>query len=126
MLEFQEKRKLRRFLYSRITLIIIIILIGLTLKAVLGVYEKQKESADNLSKVEANYEDLQVREKMLSSEIERLKTAGGTEEEIRLKYGLVKPGEEVITVVDSSSTGPDDSTGGADEGFWQKFENLFK
>jgi cell division protein FtsB len=126
MLEFQEKRKLRRFLYSRITLIILIIIIALVLKAVWGVYEKQRMTADNLSKAAANFQDLQAREKMLSSEINRLNTVGGTEEEIRDKYGLVKPGEEVITVVDNASSSPNDGSASDGRSFWQKVIDWFK
>jgi len=88
-------------------------------KAVWGVYQKQDITKDNLFKVEASLNSLQAREKMLSSEIERLKTASGKEEEIREKYGLIKEGEEMIVVVDddsSNNSGPVSTP----ISFWQK------
>jgi cell division protein FtsB len=102
MLEFQEKRKIKNLLYSKVTLTVLIILVVLLLNAVWNVYKKQDLAKDNLIKTAVVFEGLQAREKMLSSEIERLKTKNGVEEEIREKYGLVKPGEEVIVVVDNN------------------------
>ena len=125
MLEFQEKRKLRRFIYSKITLIILIVVIGFVIKAVWGVYEKQSLTKDNLEKISINLDSLQAREKMLSSEIERLKTEEGIEEEVREKYGLVKPGEEVIVVVNSDETESLNSDL-SKISFWQKIVNWFR
>ena len=119
MLEFQEKRQLKKILYSRVTLVILLIIIMVLVKAVWGVYQKQDITKDNLFKVEASLNSLQAREKMLSSEIERLKTASGKEEEIREKYGLIKEGEEMIVVVDddsSNNSGPVSTP----ISFWQK------
>ena len=123
MLEFQEKRKLRRFLYSRLTLVVLVVIIGLVLKAVWGVYEKQKTTADNLNKIAGSFADLQARQKMLSAEVEKLNTTAGLETEIRDKFGLVKPGEQVITVVDN---GGDTNAAASSTGFWQKILNWWK
>jgi cell division protein FtsB len=125
MFEFQEKRRVKRFIYSKITLVILVILVVLLLNAVWKVYQKQDYTKDNLAKAAASLNSLQAREKMLSSEIERLKTADGIEGEIRAKYGLVKPGEEVIIVVDKD----DDFTssqGASKASFWEEFLGMFK
>ena len=125
MLEFQEKRKIKRFFYSKVTLIFLIILIFLLLKMVWSVYEKQALTKDNLAKTAASFEGLQAREKMLSSSIDKLKTDSGIEQEIREKYGLVKPGEEVIVIVDgedSTSSEPVSS----EISFWQKVKDWLK
>jgi len=125
MLEFQEKRKLKRLIYSRVTLVVFIIIFAFLLKAVWDVYKKQAITRDNLAKTAAVYEGLRAREEMLSSEIERLKTESGTEEEIREKYGLVKPGEEVLVIVDGDEVvGSTPVSSGSN--FWQKIVNWFK
>jgi len=124
MMEFQEKRKIRRFLYSKITVAVLITLIFFILIEVWDVYKKQSLTKDNLAKTAAVLEGLKGREKMLSSEIERLKTEGGTEAEIREKFGLVKPGEEVLVIVsDEVEANPKASSS---VGFWQKIVNWFK
>ena len=121
MLEFQEKRKVKRFLYSRITLVILLIILVLILRGVLSVYEKQQFTKENLDKVRNDWQSLEVRQQKLMSEINWLKTQGGTEAEIREKYGLAKPGEEVITIVDRNI---DEAVSPTDErSFWQKVWN---
>ena len=125
MIEFQEKRKIRKLLYSRATLFVLIIIIALLLTEVWDVYQKQSLTRDNLAKTAAVYDGLQAREKMLSSEIERLKTDDGVEVEIRDKYGLVKPGEEVLVIVDKDEGSKSDSPS-SPVSFWQKIIGWFK
>jgi cell division protein FtsB len=122
MLEFQEKRRYQKFIYSKVTLIILIIVIFFLLNAVWNVYKKQAMTKDNLIKTATVYESLQAREKMLSSEIERLKTDSGAEEEIRERYGLIRPGEEVIIIVDEhkDKNSPANSSSAT---VWQKIWN---
>ena len=124
MLEFQEKRKIWRILYSKVTLFILIILIVFLANSIWNLYKKQDLTKDNLGKTASSLDSLLVREKMLSSEIERLKIESGIEEEIREKYGLVKPGEEVIVVVDESESKNSNPTS-SEVGFWQKIVNWF-
>jgi cell division protein FtsB len=125
MLEFQEKRRFRRLLYSRVTFIILLLILIWLLNAVWKVYKKQDMTKDNLAKTAIDLEDLKAREKMLSLEIDRLKTEGGTEEEIREKYGLVKPGEEVLVVVDNNDNINSNSTS-TKIGFWQRVLDWLK
>jgi len=125
MLEFQEKRKIKRFFYSRVVLVCLLILVLLLLKMVWSVYEKQALTKDNLAKTATSFERLQEREKMLSSSIDKLKTDNGIEQEIREKYGLVKPGEEVIVVVDGED-GTSSGSVSSEISFWQKVKDWLK
>ncbi len=121
-MEFQEKRKLKRFLYSRITLVLLLIVIAFLIRAVWGVYQKQEMTKDNLAKTATVYNNLQAREKILSSEIERLETVNGLEEEIREKYGLIKPDEEVIIIVDEGED-KNPPLNSSSVSLWQKIWN---
>ena len=125
MLEFQEKRKIKRFFYSKVVLVCLLILIFLLLKMVWSVYEKQALTKDNLAKTATSFEGLQEREKMLSSSIDKLKTDSGIEQEIREKYGLVKPGEEVIVVVDGEDSTSSEPVS-LEISFWQKVKDWLK
>lgn len=125
MMEFQEKRKLKSFMYSRVTILLLIVVIVWLAGSVWSVYKKQDMTKDNLSKVAASLEALQVRERMLSSEIEKLKTESGVEQEIREKYNLVKEGEEVIVVVNKEADS-DSQLGSTQIGFWQKVLDWLK
>lgn len=118
MMEFQEKRRVKKALYSKITLVLLLFLLFIILRGVWGVYQKQKYTKDNLEKVEDNLAELKEREERLSAEIDWLKTENGMEQEIREKYGLVKPGEEVIIIVDKKDINLVDNS--ENLSFWQK------
>lgn len=121
MLEFQQKRKIRRVVYSRITIFILLLILLLILNGVWSVYQKQQYTKDNLDKVSSDLKNLKARESNLSKEIDWLKTSGGAEAEIREKFGLIKPGEEVITIVDQDEQVTDSAEAGRT--FWQKVWN---
>ena len=69
-------------------------------------------------------QNIQDREVFLNSEINRLSTDEGVEEEIRSKYSVAKPGEELIVIVGTTSTTSATTTKG--ESLWNKFLGLFK
>lgn len=125
MLEFQEKRKIRTFAYSKVVVFILLIIIIYLFNAVWNVYCKQDLAKENLAKTEATFKELKEREEMLTERIASLRTDIGVEEEIRDKYGLVKPGEEVIIVVDNSTSSDITSEEDDRPGFWQKILNWF-
>lgn len=125
MMEFQDKRKLKNFIYSKYFIIIFAILIIFLSKSVWSVYKKQAVTKENLARATAGLNDLQIRDKKLSSEIQRLGTKGGTESEIREKYGLVKPGEEVIIIVNKNEE-TDFTLDNTEISFWQKIKNWLK
>jgi len=125
MIEFQEKRKIKRWLYSKITLFFLIIFLVILLNSLWEVYNKQEIAKNNLAKTAASLESLRGREKMLSSEIERLKTEDGTEAEVREKYGLVKPGEEVI-VLSGQEESKSINSPSTQSDIWQKIFDWFK
>ncbi len=112
-------------MYSRVTLAILLIIVLFLFNSVWKVYQKQDMARDNLTKTAVSLASLQAREKMLSSEVERLKTEAGKEEEIREKFGLVKPGEEVIVVVDKAD-GRGQITATSSPSFWGKIVNWFR
>jgi len=127
MLDFQQKRKFKQFFYSRVTLVFLLIFIIFIANQVYGIYEKQKLSKENLSSVKNQYEELKNREKMLTSEIDRLKTKEGMEEEIRNKFDVAKPGEQVVVITDDgSSTKVVKEENGTISGLWNKVVGWFK
>lgn len=90
-------------------------------------YSRWIESSDNLKNVAASVESLKGREAELVFEIDRLETARGVEEEIRKKYSVVKPGEEMVVVVDAPEPLVDNTED--EPGFlkrsWRKMKSWF-
>ncbi|MBU6431341.1 MAG: septum formation initiator family protein [Patescibacteria group bacterium] len=127
MLEFQEKKRLRNILYSKVTLFAIFILLIFVARATISVYYKQKASGENLAKVKEEAAGLEKRKKTLVSEIDRLSTDKGAEEEIRKKFLVGKAGEQVIVIVDDDKINKDETVGNiGKKSFFSKFLDFFR
>src|ERR1035437_2807730 len=99
MIVFQQKRQFKKMLYSKLSFVVLLVLVFLIGKATYDIYQKEKLSSDNYLGVKKNYDSLNVRKNMLGSEINRLQTDTGIEEEIRSKFDVAKPSETVVVVV---------------------------
>ena len=123
MLDFQQKRKIRAVMYSRITLITLFILVLIVLHSTWVVFKKKRESEEMKNLSLQNVKELQQRSDELSSKIDKLATVSGVEEEIRSKFSVVKNNETMVVVVpeeDSSTTAPTPKPS-----FWQKIWSFF-
>lgn len=124
MLDFYEKRRFRRLLYSKVTLIILALLVVWLFFVVLSMYQKERDT--RLRRVEQRevLNELEAREESLREEIERLSTERGIEEEVRSKFEVGKEGEEVIIIVDNPDA-EDTSKKETKKSFWQKVFSWF-
>lgn len=124
MIDFQQKRQIRRVVYSpKIALLLLIVFIFLA-KGAWGAYTKERESRSNLDKVEENHAKALEREAFLLEEIEKLNTEEGVDKEIREKFNVTKPGEEVVLVVESENSPSEESV--EKKGFWERLVGFFK
>ena len=123
MREFQGKHRFKKFLFSKVAVFILFIMIFFFAKATLDVYFKEKESAKNLAEAQGEYTDLATRQATLQGDINRLSTDEGVDEEIRTRYNVAKPGENVLVIVSTSTA---TTTQEKPESWWDKFRKLFK
>ena len=121
MQEFQQKKKIRKILYSPITLTILAIIFMVLVRGVYGVYIKEKISSNNLEQEKNELAKLEEREKSLAASFDYLKTDQGVENEIRTKFRAVKEGEKVSVIVDENVP-TTTNTATSTHGFWY---NLF-
>ncbi|MFA6536284.1 MAG: hypothetical protein WC250_02675 [Candidatus Paceibacterota bacterium] len=124
MREFQERRKIKRLIYSQLTLVVLILFFLLLVKATWGVYEKNKLSANKLTETEKEYNSLQLRRSELGVKVNSLETESGVEAAIREKFPVAKAGEKVVFIVDQSAT--NSSSEAKSSGFWSWLVGLFK
>ncbi len=124
MREFQDKKRYRKYIYSRTSLVLLGIAILFFANATWGVYKKSRESAANAFRAENELRRLTDRENLLHNELERLNTDEGIEAEIRSKYSVSKPGENVIVIIDKDKSTT--TVEAIPEGWWGKFKKLFK
>jgi len=124
MREFQEKNRYKRILYSRIGIVLVLILIVIFAKATFGVYKKEKESAANTLQAQEELKKLEDRQEVLTKEIDRLQTDAGIEEEIRSKYSVSKPDENLLIIVDEEKEKQMPIQ--EKQGWWNKFKKIFQ
>jgi len=124
MFGFYEKRRLKHILFSKVTLLILGVAVAFFVTAVWDVYQKAQETAVKRAQREAELAELQEREAMLRSELDRLSTARGLEEEIRGRFEVVREGEGIIVIVDPSEE--ESQVAAAKEaGFWERLFGWF-
>ena len=122
MLDFQQKRKVRGFLYNRITIGVLLLILIVLLRSTWAVYQKKIESENFKEASLKNVESLRARSSDLQSKIDRLATKQGIEEEVRSKFSVAKDNENMVIIV------PDNSTTTAEVAktdFWSRLESFF-
>lgn len=100
MLGFHERRKLKRYIYSRLSLALLLALVIMLGWSVWGIYGKAKETSIKRAALALERDELQARAGELGEEIQRLGTDRGIEAELRNRFEVGQPGEKVIVVVD--------------------------
>lgn len=116
MRDFQSKRRIKKALNSRISLLILIVIVILLMKGVWDVYGKNRLAAENRRRIDSELKSLTDRESELKTKISSLNTDRGKEEVIRKNLPVAKEGEHVITVVDTPASPSSTSTS-----FWERW-----
>jgi cell division protein FtsB len=125
MREFQERRRMRRFLHSRYAIAVLLVLCALLARGVWSVYQKYERSKELAQRTQGELAELEARQKTLSQLNASLETEQGKEREIRDRFGVVKPGERMVVVVDDATRTDDGQSDGAG-GWWQRFLGWFR
>ncbi|MFC1802066.1 septum formation initiator family protein [Patescibacteria group bacterium] len=120
MLDFKEKKRVKKIVYSKITLFVLFVLVILMLKAVFGVYKSARVTAVKKNEAEIVFKNLEDRELSLKEEVSRLSTDKGVEEEIRDKFGMVKEGEKIIMLINDGGEENQEADFLNKKSFWSK------
>jgi len=124
MFDFYEKRKLRQLLYSKVTYVILAIIVLLLLNSVWNLYFTERDTRLQRKKLEKEFAALEKQEILLRAEIERLSTTQGVEEEIRSKFEVSKERENVMVIINPEEKNPDALPEGQ-KGFWTNIFRIF-
>ena len=98
--ELRERQRMRRFLYSWLSLGILAIVTFFLVKGAFGIITIERESAARVRELESEAAALALREGELKDEIERLKTPEGVINAIKDKFSVTREGEYVAIIVD--------------------------
>lgn len=126
MREFQDKQKIKKRLYSKTSVLVLLIIVIFITRGVLSVYAKERDSRLELELLEKKKAELNSRLANVSASNSRLKTEEGIEAEIRSKFDVVKADEGVIVVVDEKLPVPVEDTRGFMKKFWDSVTGVFK
>lgn len=124
MIDFQQKKKVRKLLYSRNVVIALTVVTLLLLRGVVNVIGKERQSENDVTVASEQLAQAQVRNQQLTSDTASLTTVAGMDRAIRQEFSVAKPGEEVAFIVDSPST-PQPVATSTPVGFWGSILNWF-
>lgn len=91
----------RHWFYSPIISVALIIFVILGTISVVGAYTKQREATMLKKQYEQELAEVKKHQEDLAEKITNLSTERGLESEIRDRYRVVKPGEQLLIVVDN-------------------------
>lgn len=124
MLPFQERKKIRKFLYSKVTLFILFVLVSFLAQKGWVIHKKAEIARAERIEAKKDLEDLQNRIQTLEASLAQLRSDKGIEQELRQKFTVARPGEEVVVVVDAGDKKSKNSEG-EKEGFFQGIVSFF-
>ncbi len=125
MLDFKEKQKKRRFMYSTPMLVFLGILFVFFSSRIWGLYQTNQEAVRKANEAKAELRSLEERKTDLEKRVSFLKTERGKESEIREKFMVGKEGEGVILVVDTPQATTTPSVA-SEPSAWARFLNFFR
>jgi cell division protein FtsL len=125
MKSFQKNTKLQQIMQSKPFLVFLGIIIIIFIFSTIGFMGRMEETINNRKMLQDKIAELEKSKNNLNSEISQLQTPQGIEENIREKFGLAKDGENMIMVVDDTST-TETNTQTNYEGFFSFLKNWFK
>jgi len=123
MLDFQQKRKIRSAMYSRLSLGILLVVSVFFLHSTWGVYSKKRLSEEEKQLSLKNVEELRERSVDLKSKMEELDTEQGIEKEIRSRFSVAKEDEKIVVILEDNENKVSTST--TKDSFWQKIRDFF-
>ncbi len=102
------------------------VLIVLVAKGLVSISAKQISSDEEMTLVMAKKAELEERRKNLTEKVNELNTNEGLEKEIRSKFDVVRPGENVILVVDKEIPAPVEDEPSVIKKLWNGVVGVFK
>lgn len=104
MREYQHKHMVRTLLYSRVTLVILFLLIVLLLRSIMELNDKRHEAILVRDDSQKEVDELTRKVETSKKQTEAISTTRGYEAYIRTTYPVVKKGEGVIVIYDDTKS----------------------
>ena len=125
MIPFQERKKLRKILYSKVSLAVLLVILFAVGQGLWRIQEKVTIARAERDLAARSFADLQSRTEELQASLARLKSDSGIEEEVRQKFTVARPGEEVVVVVDESAKKGKNGEAMEKRSIWEHIQSFF-
>ena len=119
MREYQQKHFVRTILYSRVTIVILFLLIIVLLRSIMELNDKRIEVSKLADEAKAERHTMSLKVEKAQIQSDEIATQRGFESYVRNTYPVVKQGEGVIVVYDGDKSPV--SQVRADMNMWEKF-----
>lgn len=120
---FQRKKQIAHVISSPLVLLFLVFVAVFLGRATYRILAKERESAKNLARAQAELQELQDKKEGIEKDINRLSTPEGVEEELRSKYAIKKPGEELVVIVNDEPAPAKEEV--KEKTWWEKIEEFF-
>ena len=104
MKEYQQKHMIRTLLYSRVTIVILFVLIILLLRSIMELNDKRIEVAKLRDESLVARETIAEKVTKAEKQTAEIATSRGLESYVRTTYPVVKEGEGVIVIYDENKS----------------------
>lgn len=104
MKEYQQKYIVRTILYSRVTMVILFILLILFIRTIVELNDKRINASKLREESSAERNDLEEKVAKAKNKEESIKTERGFETYVRTTYPVVSEGEGVIVIYDAPTS----------------------
>ncbi len=125
MLPFQGRKKFRKILYSKATILVLFVVVIFVARGAWKIHEKATIARTERDQTARALVEIENRTSELQASLALRRTDQGIEEEIRQKFTVARSWEEVVVVVDESDK---KSKNGevVGQGFWAGFFGFFR
>lgn len=125
MIPFQERKKLRKILYSKTSLFVLAVVLFAVGRGAWAIHQKASIAISERDIALRSLSELESRNSELKVSLARLKSGQGIEEEVRQKYTVARVGEEIVVVVDDNAKKGKNSEVASNRSFWQRIVSFF-
>ena len=115
-------KSFKRMVFRLGLVIVFGILVFFIARATWNIYEKNSVARKERNESREELKNLEERHTQISSDLEKLKTDRGLEEEIRSKFQVSKPGEHTIVLLDPKKEEEIE----VKKNLWERIKDLFQ
>lgn len=123
MFDFQQKNKIRKFLYSRPVVALVLLVSAYFLYSTWSIYQKMVQSREKVLISQKQLLALSAKSTELDTSLADLQTQEGIEKEIRSKFGQAKVGENMAVIIPDKDVST--TSAKAQQTFFSKIKHFF-